>query len=63
MLSISEATTKAHINALYRRLEVRSRTEAVFVATQRGAMLLNQPNIGAESSSQPSPPLRLARTG
>ncbi len=34
-----------------------------FVATQRGAMLLNQPNIGAESSSLPSPPLRLARTG
>ena len=63
MLSISEATTKAHINALYRRLEVRSRTEAVFVATQRGAMLLNQPRIGAEPSSSLSPPLRLARTG
>ncbi|EFP67317.1 transcriptional regulator, LuxR family [Ralstonia pickettii] len=63
MLSISEATTKAHINALYRRLEVRSRTEAVFVATQRGAMLLNQPNIGAETASPPARPLRLARTG
>jgi DNA-binding NarL/FixJ family response regulator len=57
MLNISEATTKAHINALYRRLEVRSRTEAVFVATQRGAMLLNGPQVGAET------PLRLARTG
>ena len=60
MLSISEATTKAHINALYRRLEVRSRTEAVFVATQRGAMLLNPPQIGGEPAA---PPLRLARVG
>ncbi|WP_296228140.1 LuxR C-terminal-related transcriptional regulator [Ralstonia sp. UBA689] len=58
MLSISEATAKAHINALYRRLEVRSRTEAVFVATQRGAMLLNQPHLAAEP-----PPARVARTG
>jgi DNA-binding NarL/FixJ family response regulator len=56
MLGISEATAKAHINALYRRLEVRSRTEAVFVATQRGAMLLNHPQLA-------EPPLRLARTG
>ena len=36
MLNISEATAKAHISTLYRRLKVRSRTEAVYVANQRG---------------------------
>jgi len=59
MLNISEATAKAHINALYRRLEVRSRTEAVFVATQRGAMLLNAP----QPAPAVEPLLRMARTG
>lgn len=63
MLSISEATAKAHINALYRRLEVRSRTEAVFVATQRGAMLLNQPQLVAEPATSSVAPVRIARTG
>ncbi|MFP4592704.1 response regulator transcription factor [uncultured Ralstonia sp.] len=56
MLAISEATAKAHINALYRRLEVRSRTEAVFVATQRGAMLLSHPHLVEPSA-------RVVRTG
>jgi len=41
MLNISEATAKAHISTLYRRLKVRSRTEAVYVANQRGARLLS----------------------
>ncbi|AOE92600.1 Putative HTH-type transcriptional regulator YhjB (plasmid) [Ralstonia solanacearum] len=61
MLGISEATTKAHINALYRRLEVRSRTEAVFVATQRGAMLMSHPRL-VEAPAYATP-ARLARTG
>ncbi len=61
MLGISEATTKAHINALYRRLEVRSRTEAVFVATQRGAMLMSHPRL-VEAPVRATP-ARLARTG
>ncbi|MEO1358335.1 MAG: LuxR C-terminal-related transcriptional regulator, partial [Pseudomonadota bacterium] len=39
--NISEATAKAHISTLYRRLKVRSRTEAVYVANQRGARLLS----------------------
>ncbi|WP_247535467.1 LuxR C-terminal-related transcriptional regulator [Ralstonia pseudosolanacearum] len=61
MLGISEATTKAHINALYRRLEVRSRTEAVFVATQRGAMLMSHPRL-VEAPAYAAP-ARFARTG
>ncbi|OAI77647.1 multidrug MFS transporter [Ralstonia solanacearum] len=61
MLGISEATTKAHINALYRRLEVRSRTEAVFVATQRGAMLMSHPRL--VEASVYAAPTRLARAG
>ncbi|AXV83490.1 MULTISPECIES: LuxR C-terminal-related transcriptional regulator [Ralstonia solanacearum species complex] len=63
MLGISEATTKAHINALYRRLEVRSRTEAIFVATQRGAMLMSHPRLGLVEAPVHGAPARLARTG
>ncbi|EAP72855.1 NarP [Ralstonia solanacearum UW551] len=61
MLGISEATTKAHINALYRRLEVRSRTEAIFVATQRGAMLMSHPRL-VEPPIHPEPS-RLVHAG
>lgn len=38
-LNISIATTKGHLEALYQRLRVHSRYEAVFVALARGATL------------------------
>jgi len=40
-LNMAEATVKSHISTVYRRLKVRNRTEAVYVANQRGAHLMS----------------------
>ncbi len=39
-LDISEHTVKFHVNALLRKLDAQSRTEAVIEATRRGLILL-----------------------
>ncbi len=43
MLNISEATVKAHASAMYRRLDVSTRQEAVKMATERGIHFLVPP--------------------
>ena len=50
MLNISEATVKAHASAMYRRLDVSTRQEAVKMATERGIHFLLPPNATDETT-------------
>src|SRR5690606_39039398 len=50
MLNISEATVKAHASAMYRRLDVSTRQEAVKMATERGIHFLSPPNPSDENT-------------
>jgi|GEM_PF-1265992 len=50
MLNISEATVKAHASAMYRRLDVSTRQEAVKMATERGIHFLLPPNSSDETT-------------
>lgn len=50
MLNISEATVKAHASAMYRRLDVSTRQEAVKMATERGIHFLSPPGASDETT-------------
>lgn len=49
-LNISMATTKGHVEAVYQRLNVHNRNEAVFVALARGARLKMSKGLGPDAS-------------
>eukprot|EP00952_Eustigmatos_sp_NYUAD-ZCMA_P002678 11753-Eustigmatos_ZCMA.PRE.1 len=51
MLNISEATAKAHISTLYRRLNVRNKSEAVYAAMRLGIPLELQGGPAATNSA------------
>src|SRR5690606_22304509 len=56
MLNISEATVKAHASAMYRRLDVSTRQEAVKMATERGIHFLSPPNSSDENTRRGQAP-------